>query len=349
MNDSTVRDIDDHEKDVALRVDFSAIVQFHVSEVVHTLVAEHDRIMEALWSENQNLRVQMGQGDNKAALNEVWEHPVVLQDDKSTNLATGKSSPVSLAPRTSAMNTVDSLQFHPSDSWWKGRLKRMILSGRFDSIVGGIIVLNTLVMSLELEYSGRKFEDEVMRNCVHSLPTSVTTSVNATTFVKCEAQSDYYDTFFIAMEHFFTGAFALELFLRLVGLRLFAPSFQLPRCDYCSDFNGRFLDASGWQWWRRFRERRCLATNAAHEVGKSTPCCQSDESIQVLKSIGYCSRELCWGAWLVNDTAVCAHASGCYIHGAGHTAFYGRYGGRGIEKVHIQPIWHLDELYVHCF
>merc|ERR1712100_414592 len=78
------------------------------------------------------------------------------------------------------------------------KAKRLVLSPKFDSIIGAVIIGNTLVMSLQLEYNGRVFKDEVLDKCIN-----------------CDVRSKSIEGVFEGMEHVFTGIFTLELLTRL--------------------------------------------------------------------------------------------------------------------------------------
>lgn len=73
-----------------------------------------------------------------------------------------------------------------------------VLSPKFDMIVGCLIVGNTLVMALELEYRGQKFKQTVLESCTS----------------EC-GRLELAEDFFFIMEHFFTAVFAIELALQL--------------------------------------------------------------------------------------------------------------------------------------
>jgi hypothetical protein len=78
------------------------------------------------------------------------------------------------------------------------KLERVVHSAKFDSIIGSVIIANTIVMSLQLEYSGRVFKDEVLDACTD-----------------CDVRTRSIETCFKVMEHIFTAIFFIELSLRL--------------------------------------------------------------------------------------------------------------------------------------
>jgi hypothetical protein len=82
---------------------------------------------------------------------------------------------------------------------WTTRIRNTLGNGKFDTIVGAVIVANTLIMSLQLEYNGRVFHNEVIKN-----------------ETKGNARIPAIESGFEASEHAFTAIFALELFLRLL-------------------------------------------------------------------------------------------------------------------------------------
>lgn len=72
------------------------------------------------------------------------------------------------------------------------------LSVKFDMVIGACIVGNALVMALQIEYNGRKFDLSEFQDCVG----------------QC-GRLQIAEDFFEIMEHIFCGIFALELLVRL--------------------------------------------------------------------------------------------------------------------------------------
>lgn len=85
------------------------------------------------------------------------------------------------------------------------KIHQLVLSPKFDSIIGAVIIGNTLIMSLQLEYHGRVFKDEKLNDCAAD--------------GSCSMRNQGIETIFEAFEHCFTGIFTLELILRVCLVR----------------------------------------------------------------------------------------------------------------------------------
>jgi hypothetical protein len=78
------------------------------------------------------------------------------------------------------------------------KVNRVVHSAKFDSFIGSVIIANTMVMSLQIEYNGRVFKEESMDACV-----------------ACTVRNAPIELFFEVIEHVFTAIFLAELSLRL--------------------------------------------------------------------------------------------------------------------------------------
>eukprot|EP00929_Paragymnodinium_shiwhaense_P061601 TRINITY_DN30778_c0_g1_i2.p1 TRINITY_DN30778_c0_g1~~TRINITY_DN30778_c0_g1_i2.p1 ORF type:complete len:1138 (+),score=259.71 TRINITY_DN30778_c0_g1_i2:168-3581(+) len=108
-----------------------------------------------------------------------------------------------------------------NSSGYHALFKRKINSTSFDMLIGGFIVLNTVVMAVQLEYNGAVFHTEVMRACLD-----------------CKARVPMMENAFYLFEHCFTLVFTLEL-----GLRLVADGYQY-LCAFSNMLDGLIVVVS---------------------------------------------------------------------------------------------------------
>lgn len=209
--------------DMVLGVDneFAAAAFRHLSKAVRGLAADHDRLVEALRKENEDLQRKLtaslaNEGSSQANLpngdrqinvemerkdKDADTQVVEIKEIKDADTGPGGPPSKSRSPfrksRSTLERTAKQLEGVSANESCMHRMGAIIRSPKFDSVIGAVIVANTLIMSLELEYSGRVFKDEVLNKCVD-----------------CDVRTTGIEAFFATMEHVFTGIFALELALR---------------------------------------------------------------------------------------------------------------------------------------
>lgn len=196
--------------------EFGAAAFKHVSEAVKKLTADHDHVVAKLREDNLELQRKLNVAlESKSAPSTVSS---TSSRDGALHLGQAREpcgSDVDGVPCDEASNPAQSSSQHKGNSHkvqmvvedtdipeehpdWRHRLRKIVRSGKFDSIIGAVIVANTLIMSLQLEYSGRVFKDEVLNKCID-----------------CGVRTIGIERFFESTEHIFTGIFTFELVLRL--------------------------------------------------------------------------------------------------------------------------------------
>jgi membrane protein implicated in regulation of membrane protease activity len=215
---------------VGVDSDFAASAFHHLSEAVRRLTADHDRAVDHLRKENQELQRQLNAALAQLSTSSQSQEQAVSQSgtypdgarqngDKQDKVDTTDPSSANVVMDTStsppphttshaadmdeAAREIEGKDEEDSMRCW-ARMKRLVKSPKFDSIIGVVIVGNTMTMALQLEYSGRVFKDQHLDKCGNACANWPYGGVREL------------DSFFSYMEHVFTGIFFLELVIRLV-------------------------------------------------------------------------------------------------------------------------------------
>lgn len=216
---------------VGVDSDFAASAFHHLSEAVRRLTADHDRTVDHLRKENQELQRQLNAALAQLSTSSQSQEQAVSQSGRYSDGARqngDKQDKVDTTDPSSAIAVMDTSTSPPPHTSSHGdmdeaareieggddkeedsmrcwaRMQRLVRSPKFDSIIGVVIVGNTMIMSLQLEYTGRVFKDQQLDKCGNACPNWPYGGVRDL------------DNFFNHMEHVFTGIFALELLIRLV-------------------------------------------------------------------------------------------------------------------------------------
>lgn len=205
---------------LGLDSEFGAAAFRHVSEAVSRLMADHDRVVTKLRQDNNELQHQLESalngtpstpskfaGVEQQVVDTRESHRKIDCVDEShvTSALSGhvprnEASPLHIVrrERQQTPEEEDETDAVKVTEHWRARMRTVVRSGKFDSVIGAVIVGNTFVMSMQLEYSGRVFQDEVLNKCID-----------------CGVRTNVIEEFFTATEHVFTAIFCLELCVRL--------------------------------------------------------------------------------------------------------------------------------------